>query len=349
MTESSSVLIAAGGTAGHVLPSLAVAEELLARGARVTFAGSPDRLEARLVPEAGFEFHPYEVSGLPRRPSLELVRALVTDAKAMRAAGRIVRDAQPDVVFGGGGYVAGPIVAAAARQRIPPRCSSRTRTSGSRTGSQPRSPGASSSRSRSRVATAASTASPGGRFRAARSRRPRRRRARSSGSRSTGRCCSCSAGAREHARSTSSSSRASARSAPQSCTSPASATSTRCAKRVTRDDYRLVPFTNEVGSAYAAADLVLARAGGSVWELAAAGKPAVLVPYPFATADHQSKNAALLRPRRRRRLRSGDRPRPRAGAPALADRRSRSARAHVRGDAPRCPPERGRGDRGGAA
>src|SRR4051812_42574832 len=119
MTESSSVLIAAGGTAGHVLPSLAVAEELLARGARVTFAGSPDRLEARLVPEAGFEFHPYEVSGLPRRPSLELVRALLTDAKAMRAAGRILRELGPDVVFGGGGYVSGPIVAAAARRRIP--------------------------------------------------------------------------------------------------------------------------------------------------------------------------------------------------------------------------------------
>ena len=58
-----------------------------------------------------------------------------------------------------------------------------------------------------------------------------------------------------------------------------------------RDDYKLIPFTHEFGSALAAADLVLARAGGSVWEIAAAGKPAVLVPYPFATADHQAKNA----------------------------------------------------------
>ena len=65
-----SVLIAAGGTAGHVLPALAVAEELKARGARVTFAGSPDRLEARLVPEAGFVFDPFRVSGLPRRPGI---------------------------------------------------------------------------------------------------------------------------------------------------------------------------------------------------------------------------------------------------------------------------------------
>ena len=61
-------VIAAGGTAGHVLPSLAVAEALVARGAHVTFAGSPDRVEARLVPEAGFELDTFRVSGLPRRP-----------------------------------------------------------------------------------------------------------------------------------------------------------------------------------------------------------------------------------------------------------------------------------------
>ena len=67
-------LIAAGGTAGHVLPSLAVAEALVARGAQVTFAGSPDRAEARLVPEAGFELDTFQVSGLPRRPGLAQAR-----------------------------------------------------------------------------------------------------------------------------------------------------------------------------------------------------------------------------------------------------------------------------------
>jgi UDP-N-acetylglucosamine--N-acetylmuramyl-(pentapeptide) pyrophosphoryl-undecaprenol N-acetylglucosamine transferase len=64
--------------------------------------------------------------------------------------------------------------------------------------------------------------------------------------------------------------------------------------RVKRDDYRLVPFSDEFGAAVGAADLVVARAGGSVWELAAAGKPAILVPYPFATADHQTKNALFF-------------------------------------------------------
>jgi UDP-N-acetylglucosamine--N-acetylmuramyl-(pentapeptide) pyrophosphoryl-undecaprenol N-acetylglucosamine transferase len=64
--------------------------------------------------------------------------------------------------------------------------------------------------------------------------------------------------------------------------------------RITRPDYRLLPFTDQIGAAYGASDLALARAGGSVWELAAAGLPAVLVPYPHATADHQTKNARQL-------------------------------------------------------
>jgi UDP-N-acetylglucosamine--N-acetylmuramyl-(pentapeptide) pyrophosphoryl-undecaprenol N-acetylglucosamine transferase len=66
------------------------------------------------------------------------------------------------------------------------------------------------------------------------------------------------------------------------------------AERVQRPDYRLLPFTDDFGAALSAADLVVARAGGSVWEVAAAGRPALLVPYPHATADHQAKNAAYF-------------------------------------------------------
>ena len=61
--------------------------------------------------------------------------------------------------------------------------------------------------------------------------------------------------------------------------------------RVQRPGYRLLPFIDDFGAALGAADVVVARAGGSVWEIAAAGKPAVLVPYPHATGNHQERNA----------------------------------------------------------
>src|SRR5437667_8057479 len=112
-------VIAAGGTAGHVLPSLAVAEALVHRGVHVTFAGSPDRIEARLVPEAGFELDTFPVAGLPRRPSLGLARALLLAGRAPFACARILATRRPHVVLGGGGYVGGPMVFAAAQKRIP--------------------------------------------------------------------------------------------------------------------------------------------------------------------------------------------------------------------------------------
>src|SRR5438034_5729084 len=121
MTEQPELrcLIATGGTAGHVLPSLAVAEALRARGVSVTFAGSPQRVEARLVPEAGFELDAFRISGLPRRPSVALLRAVALAGRAPIACRRILARRRPDVVLGGGGYVAGPMVLAAWTRRIP--------------------------------------------------------------------------------------------------------------------------------------------------------------------------------------------------------------------------------------
>src|SRR5262245_25004443 len=92
-------LIAAGGTAGHVLPSLAVAEALVARGLSVTFAGSPDRAEARLVPEAGFELDTFQVSGLPRRPGPAQARAVGKAMRAPKACQRSLRAREPDGVL----------------------------------------------------------------------------------------------------------------------------------------------------------------------------------------------------------------------------------------------------------
>ena len=106
---------------------------------------------------------------------------------------------------------------------------------------------------------------------------------------------------------------------------------------VGRAGYRLLPFTDDFGAALAAADVVVSRAGGAVWEIAAAGRPALLVPYPEATADHQTKNARWFERGggSSRRRRAGPRPpKPGDGAPGGA----RSPRRDGRGDAEARPP-----------
>ena len=85
----------------------------------MTFAGTPDRVESRLVPEAGFPLDTFPVSGLPRRPSAAQVRAAWQASAAPAHCLAILRRRRPDVVLGAGGYVAGPMVVAARLRRIP--------------------------------------------------------------------------------------------------------------------------------------------------------------------------------------------------------------------------------------
>ena len=106
MTKPLEVCIAAGGTAGHINPALALAEELVARGHHVRFVGQPTRLEATLVPQAGFDFIPIEVTGFNRRKPWTLVSALVRMARARGELGkRFACDGAPDVAVGFGAYV----------------------------------------------------------------------------------------------------------------------------------------------------------------------------------------------------------------------------------------------------
>src|SRR4051794_32294174 len=111
------VLIAAGGTAGHVVPALAVADALRERGAEVEFAGG-ERAEKTLVPKAGYPLHELgAVRGIDRRNPLKAVRALLKALGATRRALKLMRGA--DAVLGAGGYVAGPVGAPAALKRGP--------------------------------------------------------------------------------------------------------------------------------------------------------------------------------------------------------------------------------------
>ena len=92
------VVVAGGGTAGHVFPGLALGRSLRERGHEVAFAGTARGVEARLVPAAGFEFHELEASPFVRRPSVSALRAPVVILRAVRRSRRIVRGAHVVVV-----------------------------------------------------------------------------------------------------------------------------------------------------------------------------------------------------------------------------------------------------------
>lgn len=116
-----SVLLAGGGTAGHVSPLLAVAAALreLAPEARLTAVGTASGMETRLVPQAGLELELVDRVPLPRRISVDLVRLPGWLLGAVRQAGEILDRVRPDVVLGVGGYVCTPVYLAAARRGLP--------------------------------------------------------------------------------------------------------------------------------------------------------------------------------------------------------------------------------------
>lgn len=104
------VLLAGGGTGGHVFPALAVGDELVARGWTVSFTGSPTGLEARLVAERGLPFHPLAAKPLLGRGLFGKVQALTTVAGSGAAAASLIKRLGAHVVVGTGGYVSAPAV-----------------------------------------------------------------------------------------------------------------------------------------------------------------------------------------------------------------------------------------------
>jgi UDP-N-acetylglucosamine--N-acetylmuramyl-(pentapeptide) pyrophosphoryl-undecaprenol N-acetylglucosamine transferase len=113
------VLIAAGGTGGHIYPGIAVAKEVMRRDAasEVRFVGTARGLETRLVPQAGFELSLIESAGLKNVGLGARLRGLMLLPKSFFAARRLIREFRPDIVVGAGGYVSGPVLLTAAMLR----------------------------------------------------------------------------------------------------------------------------------------------------------------------------------------------------------------------------------------
>jgi UDP-N-acetylglucosamine--N-acetylmuramyl-(pentapeptide) pyrophosphoryl-undecaprenol N-acetylglucosamine transferase len=257
----------------------------------VTFAGSFGRVESSLVPEAGYELDTFEISGFPRRVGLDLARALARAARAPFACARILARRRPDVVLGAGGYVAGPMVLAARLRGIP----------------------AALTEADAHLGLANRLAAPFARRVFLAYAIPRRE---GDKYRVVGRpipSAHLGAGKRE----------ARARfglpvegpvlavfgglagaqalnelavdtwgaAGPAVLHVSGERDFASLGARVLRPDYVLIQSTDAFGAALAASDVAISRAGGTVWELAAAGTPAILVPYPYATSDHQTLNA----------------------------------------------------------
>ena len=114
------VLIAGGGTGGHIIPALAVARELVARhGAEILFVGTPRGMESRLVPAAGFKMHLIQVGQLKNVSLMTRLRTLIELPRSILACRRLIREFNPGVVFGVGGYASGPAMAAAIWLKTP--------------------------------------------------------------------------------------------------------------------------------------------------------------------------------------------------------------------------------------
>lgn len=279
-------LMAGGGTGGHVIPGIAVARELQARGHQPVFVGTARGLEAKLVPAAGFPLELIEIGGLQGQGRVRQLKTLLQLPVSVARCMALTRRLNVAGVFSMGGYAAGPVGVAAALRRLPlllmepnamPGLTNRYMARFSR---------------RSLVSfeeavqyfpvgNAELTGLPVRKEFFALPPKPRGERLEilvTGGSRGARRLNQAIKGL-----------------VPWLAGQPVRVVLQAGAEAEDIPGVSVTPFINDMPGAFAAADLVICRAGaGAVAELAAAGKPAILVPYPYAADDHQAKNALAL-------------------------------------------------------
>ena len=308
------VAIAAGGTAGHVNPALALADELRDRGHEVHFFGESRRLEGTLVPKEGFPFHPVRVTGFDRRRPWTLVTALMhlshEEHRLIEAFGSGELP-MPDVAIGFGAYLELPLMRAAAKLGIPIALHEQN--------SVPGLANKRTAKSARLIALGQPAAEDAMRSCAGRSSEVvfTGNPVRSSvleGDRSRGRVAlgipqdatvllvfGGSLGARHVNERLASLKRellaieglhvvhSTGKNGYDETLQALDLTDAEASR------WRVMPYIDDMGDTLAAADLVVSRAGASsVAEIAALAVPSILVPYPLATADHQTTNARLL-------------------------------------------------------
>lgn len=280
---------------------MAVAEELRASGAEVSFLGTRERIEAELVPAAGYEIDFVKARGIDRSNPLRAAGAALEALGSVGATRRALRERRADVVMGGGGFVAGPAGLAAVTTRTPLVLTEADSHMGlanrvlagrarrvclafpiaGREGERYLVTG----RPVPAAVLAADREGARARFGVAATDLCLLVMGGSQGARSINECAVEAlaeregrdfhvvhlAGRRDYAE-----------------------LEARLSAAPYKDRYTLLEYEPNLGNCLAACDLVLGRSGGSIFEVSAAGRPAVLVPYPHATADHQTANAAWM-------------------------------------------------------
>jgi UDP-N-acetylglucosamine--N-acetylmuramyl-(pentapeptide) pyrophosphoryl-undecaprenol N-acetylglucosamine transferase len=282
-------VIGAGGTAGHVVPALAVADALRAEGAEVVFVGG-ERAERELVPAASYELRTLRIRPLHRRRPDLAARAALVDAIAVVAARRLLAELRPAAALGAGGYVAGPVGLAAVLGRVPLFLLEADSHMG--LANRLLAPFARrlflsfpiQGRDGSRYRVIGRPVPP-----------PARDREAARGRFGIGpeETCVLVFGGSQGARSINLAA-VEAFAGARFRVLHAAGHRDLSELRPPGSHYDLRAYIAEFGEALLASDLVVARAGGSIFEIAAHGRPAVLIPYPYATADHQRANAAFM-------------------------------------------------------
>jgi len=271
------------------VPALAVADALRAEGAEVTFIGG-ERAELELVPEAGYRLETIRVQPLYRGEPARAARAALIDAEAVRVASRITRRISPGATLGAGGYVAGPVGLAAVRRRVPLVLMEADSHLGL------------TNRLLAPLARRVCLAFPiqgraGERYRLTGRPVPPPATDRAAARERFGigeqEVCVLVFGGSQGARSIN-------RAAIEAFAGARFRVLHAAGERDLAElqapgpGYDLRGYIPNFGEALIASDLVVARSGGSIFEVAAHGRPAVLVPYPHASADHQTANARFM-------------------------------------------------------
>ena len=302
----SRVLVAGGGTGGHLFPGLAVIEEMRRRdpGVDVLFVGTERGLEARLLPKLGERFHAIDVAPLVRVGAWRTAQALVALPRAGVQAIGVLLSFRPDLVLGLGGYASGPVLAAAAAMRVRSALLEQNVHVGLTNRLLARGVG--------RAYVAYDEAAPiFGDTRARVLGNPLRRafldaanladhdpaglEARARGVLVLG----GSQGARALNQHVPDALAHAAKTTPGlhivHQTGEAAVAEVRARYAALGLDAEVVPFIDDVARAYTRAAVVVARAGaGTLAELCAIGRPSILIPLPSAAEDHQTKNALAL-------------------------------------------------------